>query len=36
MLCLAIPVPDSDSRHAGTGWAASGGVGIELIDILPC
>jgi hypothetical protein len=30
MLCLAVPVPDSDPR-----LAASRGVGIELIAILP-
>jgi hypothetical protein len=30
MLCLAVTVPDSDPRPA-----ASRGVGIELIDILP-
>jgi hypothetical protein len=31
MLCLVVSVSDSDPR-----LAASCGVGIELIDILPC
>jgi len=35
MLCLVVPVPNSDPRHAVSGWAASRGVGIEIIDILP-
>jgi hypothetical protein len=35
MLCLTAFTFESDPRHADNGCAAPGGVGIELIDILP-
>jgi len=36
MLCLAVSTFERNPLHADTGCAVSCGVGIELIDILPC